>query len=54
VVLLIVCVDWSAAMEDGGTLKTIKIPTFDGKEKNYYSWWMKFMAYCAMGGLTAV
>jgi hypothetical protein len=53
IISLVACVDWSAAMEDGGSLKTIKIPTFDGKEKNYYSWWMKFMAFCAMSGLTA-
>jgi len=33
-------------------MRTVKVPTFDGKEENYQRWLLRFKAYSKLGGFT--
>ena len=33
---------------------TIRVPVFDGQDKNFHSWWIKFQAYSRVKGFNAV
>ena len=33
---------------------TIKVPVFDGQDKNFHSWWIKFQAYSRVKGFNVV
>jgi len=38
--------------ETEGETRTVKVPTFDGKEENYQRWWLRFKAYSKLGGFS--
>ena len=40
-------------MDDTG-LKSLKLPLFDGEEKNFQIWWTRFRAYAGCHGFTQV
>ena len=40
----------SGTMDSDKVSKTLQLPTFDGEEKNFSVWWMRFQAYASVYG----
>ena len=37
---------------DDGMSKSSRVPTFDGQQANFMSWWMRFEAYAELQGFS--